>query len=1046
MGQNVILKSLIRRPVIGFLLTLLIGLVSFGFIGKAVETIIVWRETNRLEGYYRSIGYITKDWEGEEHPYAEGAALIEQSPSVAFGDLRRQTAGFMHDYYNTDFDSGTMDVGETLYADASPWYGEGVNNLDYWFYGKLTHFEELISKEKPTVFTGYLLIFDVDQVLAGYPDRIQAGKKYAVWIPERYTTEFEQMEPHLKRMKVGQRYLMRAWSHPSFPFSTTMGGIANGESTFNLKALDGHDLWYIPIGDDEIIDLSLPQYQGMRLEIDRLNQNLRSILLIGTSDMSAMPEVQLDSKDYFLVEGRWLNRADEEQARPVIVISKNLAQNRGISLGDTIIITLRALKDPYHSYIRGEGDIRHWREYPNKTITYEVVGIYSYNYMESSKFSQNWFCDSFVPNRTFPGEVVLTQQWSAIKDKITLYSFVLANPRLQDAFIKEFTPKLKELGFDLTFAENNGRNFMAGADPLRKSTLIGSILFSAALLIAIALSVFLYLRQHRRSYAILRALGVPAPDGNKQLMLPLVGLGVIGSLVASILSWQNAHKRAAESLSKLPLPSGILPELTLHPMVGVGVWVLVLIILALMAAIGNRRVTRAPVLELLQDSTDKKHAADDASVIVHQGFDKGMLKNAIVAPAIGKADPNSALTKFYTSNILRSSLKSLLTVVVAAALLLALGWFQTMIKANRDEVSRLYQSSQVQIDFFIKQLDTSNRIPRRGVEWFMGTGIVDHNYLSTLVKVRNEVDSKTKVYRPLPPYIILAINRLDYGLERALSHTQITFLPGYGPSAFSEDLSVYKEGQLLPLCVPEEIMQEEGWVLGQTVTLECVGLKEQVPFRIIGSTKGGSRSYGVSTGVKNSVSYRFLITNLSGLHSFYSFLPDYFEAAFYTRPSMNYQLKAVKSELFEQQKKTRDFPVYIQVWDEELLAVVEPMEQNLSLMRRLYPVTLILDGVIGGVLCLLLILNQAKDTALLRMLGVEKYKIRRMQLAQILALSLIGLALGVVALIALRGSTAAGWQLGVPALIYLTGALLGTLAASLKVARKKPMEHLQVKE
>lgn len=118
---------------------LLVGLVSYGFVGKAVETILIWRETNRLEGYYRSIGYVTKDWEGEGHSYAEGAALIEQSPSVAFGDLRKQTAGFMQDYYNTDFDSGTMDVPDTPFMTASLWYGEGVNNLDYWFYGTLVH-------------------------------------------------------------------------------------------------------------------------------------------------------------------------------------------------------------------------------------------------------------------------------------------------------------------------------------------------------------------------------------------------------------------------------------------------------------------------------------------------------------------------------------------------------------------------------------------------------------------------------------------------------------------------------------------------------------------------------------------------------------------------------------------------------------------------------------------------------------------------------------------------------------------------------------------
>lgn len=1045
MNKNVILKSIFRKPIVAILLTLLIGLVSYGFVGKAVETIIVWRETNRLEGYYRSIGYITKDFEGEEHYYAEGAALIEQNPAFAFGDQRKQAAGFMQDYYNTDFDYGTMDVPETLYADASLWYGEGVNNLDYWFYGTLVDYEELYSKEKPVFFSGYLLVFEVDEVLAGYPDRIQAGRKYAVWIPQRYTAEIDKMTPHLKKMQVGQRYLMRAWSHPDRPFSVSGVDVANKDSTFNLKPLDGDDLWYIPVEADETIELSLPQYQGFKLEIDRLNQNLRSILLIGTSDMSAMPEVQLDSKNYFLVEGRWLNRNDEQEARPVIVISKNLAETRGISLGDNLTITMRALKDPYHSYIRGEEDSKHWQEYPDKTITYEVVGNYSFSYMESSIFNQNWFSNSYVPNTTIPDEFTIPDSWSTIQDKALSYSFVLANPRLQDAFIEKFTPRLKELGFVLTFTDNNGRNFMAGADPLRKSTLIGSLIFTGALLMAIALSVFLYLRQHQRSYAILRALGVPARTSNQQLMFPLLGLGIIGSLIGAFLSWQNAHVKAADSISKLPLPSGILPELTLHPIYGFGFWLLVLFILGIAAYIAIRRVTKTPVLELLQDSTSRKKAVENASDSVPLEFNKSLLMNTLDMPADGKADPKKALTEFFTSNSLRSPLKSLLTIVVAAALLLALGWFQTLISGNKVEISRLYQSSQIQIDIFTKNSGLTNSIPHQAVEWVENTGFIDHSYLSSLVRVQSEIEGEMETSRSLPPYTILAINNLDYGLERGLLNTEITFLPGYGPSSLSEDLSIADIGvHSLPLIVPEDIMITEGWSLGQELVLECGGLYGPVPFIIIGSSLGGN-IYGEWIEDQHFGPYRLLITNLSGMTDYYN-LPDYYEAAFYSKPSMNYQLKTFKSELFEQQKQTNLFPVTIQIWDEELLAVVEPMEQNLSLMERLYPVTLMISGIIGAVLCLLLVLNQAKETALLRMLGVSKVNIRKMQVSQIALLSVIGLGVGFILIVALRGIEAIQWSIGVAAMIYLIGALLGTLLGSNLITTRKPMETLQVRE
>ena len=1047
MKENIILKSILRKPIIGILLTMLIGLVSYGFVGKAVETFIVWRETNRLEGYYRSVGLITKDFEGVEHSYSEGAALIEQSPSFAYGDFRRQAAGFMQDYYNTDFDMGTMDVPETLYADASLWEGEGVNNLDYWFYGTLTYYEEVYSQEKPVFFAGYLLVFEVDQVLAGYPDRIQAGKNYVIWIPERYTADIDRMVLHLKKMQVGQRYLMRAWSHPTFPFSVSGVDVVNDKSAFNLKPLDGDDLWYIPVEADETIDLSLPQYQSFKLEIDRLNQNLRAIMLIGTSDMSAMPEVQLDSKDYFLVEGRWLNREDEMQERPVIVISKNLAEARGISVGDDLTVTMRALQDPYHAYIRSEEDIEQWSSYPSKTVTYEVVGIYSFSYMETSYFTQNWFSNSYVPNTTIPDEFALPQNWSTIQDKALGYSFVLTNPRLQDAFIEEFTPKLKELGFTLTFADNNGRNFMAGADPLRKSTLIGSLLFTAALLMAIALSVFLYLRQQRRNYAILRALGVPARVGNKQLILPLLILGLIGSLAGSFFSWQNAHVKAADSLSHLPLPSGVLPELRLHPAFGVGFWLLVLLTLGVAAYLGTRRVTNTPVLELLQDNTSKKEAKEDNDSNGALTFDRNLLVTSVNIVLRGKRNPNFALTDYLVSNTVRAIVRSLLTVVVAAALLLALGWFQTLIKANKEEISRLYQSSQVQIDFFRKNASLISTIHREGVEWVESTGFIDHSYLSFLVTPRSEVNEESETLRSLPPYRILALNSLEYGLERALADTVINFLPGYGPDSFSEKWLDADNGvEKLPLVVPEDIMLTEGWQLGQELVLECQGLDGPVAFIVVGNSVGGQIAYGETIDGQSFGPYHFMITNLSGLEEYYSVLPDYYEVSFYSAPGMNYQLKAFKSEILERQIRTAWFPVTIQFWDEELLAVVEPMKQNLSLMERLYPITMLISGIIGGVLCLLLVLNQAKETALLRMLGVGKTNIRTMQLGQILLLSVIGLIVGLILLIALRGIEAVQWSVGVAALLYLVGAFLGALLGSNQIVGKSPMELLQVKE
>ncbi|HHY35335.1 MAG TPA: hypothetical protein GX510_06875, partial [Firmicutes bacterium] len=56
MRKNVCLKSALRQPARTLVLVLLIGLISFAFVSKVAEYLVVNRETDRLAGYYRSIG------------------------------------------------------------------------------------------------------------------------------------------------------------------------------------------------------------------------------------------------------------------------------------------------------------------------------------------------------------------------------------------------------------------------------------------------------------------------------------------------------------------------------------------------------------------------------------------------------------------------------------------------------------------------------------------------------------------------------------------------------------------------------------------------------------------------------------------------------------------------------------------------------------------------------------------------------------------------------------------------------------------------------
>lgn len=1076
MKQNIILKSLVRNPIIAILLILLIGLVSYGFVGKAVETIIVWRETNRLEGYYRSIGYVVKkDYENEQNPFSTAVDMLQDDPAIKYDDQHRQTAGFMRDYYNTDFYTGTMDVPKTSYAEASLWEGQGVNNLDYWFYGKLVYFSKEYEKDKKIdVFLGYNLIFEVDEVLAGYPERIQTGENYIIWIPSRFIDNINKMAPHLDQMEVGNRYLIRAWSHHSFNFAVAglPISVANQYSTFNLKALDGDDLWYIPLGEDETLDLSLPEYSSICQEIDMLNQNLRSILLVGTSDMSANPNMQLDSKWNYLIEGRWLNHEDELYSNKVIVIPKALADTRGIVLGDELAITMIALDDPYISFIRGSSDTENWRNYPTQEITFEVVGIYSNPMLESNPEGDNLTSQSYVPNSSFSDEFAFPVYWSKIKDKLSGYSFVLNDLREEEQFVKTHSDELDQLGFKLEFVPNNGKSFVNSADSTQKSNWIGLILYSSASIVATGLSVFLYFRQNRQNYAIMRALGIPAKVCNRQLIVPLLVLGFISSVPGALLSWQNAHLKAAETLSELPLPSGVLPVLTLELKYGIALWLFTILVLFLGSLLGSLSVTRKPVLELLQEgqsrAKDKKQIETSQpmeSLSDPTGKNKEFTMPDTLSPeqvAVirldkktekGKKGAQNVLNRFSRKTWLRSIYKTLLTIGLAGALILALGWFQSLIKENKEELASLYQSSEIQIDVMTANRDgvLRNDKPRKLINWTQESGFIGRSYLSSYLKLRTVFDDEAREFIGFPPYGLMAVNDLDEALTQRLVNYQISFLDGYGKESISEIWSEEDFGKKkIPLVVPEEIMEEQGWSLGDEIPLKFEGTISEIPFVIIGSSTGGiyvgDLSITFGPGETLIWEYKHMISNLSAIEHFILSPPDYLEAFLYSEPEMNYRLQEFKNDIEKKLPELGTVDTYVQFWDEELLSVVGPMEKNLSLMERLYPITMVISSVIGGVLSLLLVLNQAKETAVLRILGVSNGAIRKMLVGQIALLSVIGLGVGVVVLIALKGLGGFQPSLGIAALVYLVGVVLGALLGSYRVSNKKPMELLQVKE
>ena len=131
--------------------------------------------------------------------------------------------------------------------------------------------------------------------------------------------------------------------------------------------------------------------------------------------------------------------------------------------------------------------------------------------------------------------------------------------------------------------------------------------------------------------------------------------------------------------------------------------------------------------------------------------------------------------------------------------------------------------------------------------------------------------------------------------------------------------------------------------------------------------------------------------------------------------------------------------------DEELRTVVGAMGQVLLLLELMYPMAVALAMIIGAGLSMLLMLQTAKNAAIMRVLGSTGQKTRIILCIEQLVVVLGGLILGLAVMIGFS------WGFGpvellVIAGIYLGGAVIGSVAGAVAVTAKPPLRLLQVRE
>ena len=1069
MKNRIYLKSTLRQPLRSILLLLLIGLLSAAFTVRVVEYVLIQRETGRLGDYYRAIGTL-QSANSEEYNDVAGADLIAKSKYVGLEDRRRCCSGVLQGMYNGDT-HGEMSDG---YEKSE--YDVGVHNSDVFVYGKLLSTPALFKIggwATGEEHEAYQFKFQVDQVEAGYPENVSEGKTVTLY----WITDGKDISSILEELHVGDRYFLKAFYDAR---TTNMLQWDTPSENLIVKPLNDSGLWFLPVEPGESVNLESPELDGLREELELLRENLSAMLVVGTKDMSAMPNVQQVSKTYYLAEGRWLDRNDDRNTRKVCVVHQEFANFRGLSVGDTITLTLRNLEpanlgeEGCYGYILDGEKWENWRDFSTQTETFEIVGLYG---MISRNYGGELTCHNtvmYIPDSCMPegfGADPETMVWA--------YSFVLKSSQDEAAFLEENREALEELGYSVSFVENHSENFWASVTPMRQSATFSAVVFAGVLLLGLVLAAFLYLLLRRRDFAILRAMGVPNGPAARGLLGPVALLGLLGIAAGSIPAWGYAMRKTAETLATISGPEGAEVSVELSRLYLVGICACVWALLVAFVAIGAGRLSRRPALELLQGAaggrkkrkktSQKPRQLEEKPGKVSQPGKARLVENvptwqvqtdALKGLPRGRGPGMGVSGRYVLRQIRRAPLKSALAMALALGFVVALGWMDLTAERSQAEADRLYETTVVEAKITQSNpsmsVGTSNIINKSTVDAILETGLVQDVYLESQLGyscvapfAADNVDMVYDESRMIRSVTYYGLNQPEAYCAR--NGIEITYAPGWDNGIFAEEWSpdnVHKKR--LPVVLSANMFAQLGLEFGDEVYIyaECDQTKEGNG----GSSIGKYLVVGQYTG-QASMEGDPVLLGLSALLAAEERLalePAYSVAEFVLDPVKNRELSARREELKElvAQPNAGALDLTLVLWDEELTQVVGPLEQNVRLMSVLYPVTAALSVLIAIGVSVLLLFQSAREMAALRAMGCTRRRVTGMFSCQQGLLCLLGILLGLVALGALRGGMEGVWK-GKTLLcagLYFLGATIGAMVTSTGLGRRKPMELLQIKE
>ena len=341
--------------------------------------------------------------------------------------------------------------------------------------------------------------------------------------------------------------------------------------------------------------LETDDFASLRSLIEVTEADKRTFDVVYVGDMSTIRRVT--SGQITATQGRLLTPQDA--GKSVCVVSEAFLAATGLRLGDELTLSLgNVLMEQYAplgavAVTKG----RYATEWTEQTFT--IVGAWSDvgdgAWLERELYWAYSDNTVFVPVSFLPAGCD-TENHLVRPAEV---SFLVREAENILPFEEEGLPLVEEMGLKYEFEDRNWTSLAEKMQQTKSASLIRLLAFGAAAVLAVALTVYLFLIRRKREYAVLRALGSPRRAAARALWLPLLILAVlpvlIGMILARLLSDRAGQGKAllsAFGLSALP---------RLSPLTYLLAALVVLGLIALACAVYLRGLGRKSPLALLQE-------------------------------------------------------------------------------------------------------------------------------------------------------------------------------------------------------------------------------------------------------------------------------------------------------------------------------------------------------------------------------------------------------------------------------------------------------------